>query len=47
MSKTSGARRGMVLYEIAGGKFTRIDVAYTEFLRIDVNGTRTMLGMPH
>ena len=39
--------RGVVLYEIVGGRFTRIDVAYSEFVRIDADGARTMLGMPH
>ncbi len=38
---------GVVLYEIEDGRFTRIDVAYSEFLRIDSEGRATSLGMPH
>jgi len=39
--------RGIVLYEIAGGRFTRIDVSYNSFSRTTLRGETLRLGLPH
>jgi hypothetical protein len=39
--------RGVIMYEIAGGKFTRITVAYNSFTHTNLAGQTTELGMPH
>src|SRR5262249_17877709 len=39
--------RGLVLYELEDGKFSRITVAYNSFVRTGVDGSVRDLGMPH
>jgi hypothetical protein len=39
--------RGLVMYEIAGGRFARIDVSYLSFSRTTVEGKTAFLGLPH
>ncbi|MGD8833560.1 MAG: nuclear transport factor 2 family protein [Desulfobacteraceae bacterium] len=39
--------RGLILYEIADGKFTSITVAYNSFTNTKVNGDVIDIGMPH
>ena len=39
--------RGVILYEIAGGKFTCITVAYNSFVNTKVTGETIDMGMPH
>jgi len=39
--------RGLILYEIEGGRFSSITVAYNSFTRTGPDGTVTELGMPH
>ncbi|MFO1402338.1 MAG: nuclear transport factor 2 family protein [Steroidobacteraceae bacterium] len=39
--------RGLVMYEIVGGRFARIDVSYLTFSRTTVDGKTTLLGLPH
>ncbi|MCC7412625.1 MAG: nuclear transport factor 2 family protein [Gammaproteobacteria bacterium] len=39
--------RGLVMYEIAGGRFARIDVSYLTFSRTNLDGRTTLLGLPH
>lgn len=38
---------GVILYQITGGQFSRIRVAYNSFAKTAVDGTRTELGIPH
>jgi len=39
--------RGLIMYEIAHGRFTRITVAYNRFTHTDHEGRKTELGIPH
>lgn len=39
--------RGVIMYEIGGGRFTRITVAYNSFTLTNLAGQTTELGMPH
>lgn len=39
--------RGIVFYEIEGGRFTKITVAYNSFLRTTLSGKVIDMGMPH
>ncbi|HBF31630.1 nuclear transport factor 2 family protein [Rhizobium sp.] len=39
--------RGVILYKIAAGKFSKIVVAYNSFINTKVNGEHIMMGMPH
>ena len=39
--------RGLVMYEIVGGRFARIDVSYLSFSRTGIDSRTTFLGLPH
>jgi hypothetical protein len=39
--------RGLILYELDGGRFRSITVAYNSFSRTAADGTRDELGIPH
>jgi hypothetical protein len=39
--------RGLIMYEVADGKFTSITVAYNSFTNTKVNGDVIDIGMPH
>lgn len=38
---------GLVMYQVEGGRFRDIKVAYLSFLKIDLNGVTHALGMAH
>ena len=39
--------RGVIMYRLEGGKFSDICVAYNSFIRTDLAGRQTDLGIPH
>jgi hypothetical protein len=39
--------RGLILYELDGGRFRSITVAYNSFAHTDASGARHELGIPH
>lgn len=39
--------RGLIMYELRGGRFATITVAYNSFTRTDVDGSVRELGIPH
>jgi hypothetical protein len=39
--------RGLIMYWLQNGKFTKIKVAYFSFIYTDLEGKRTDLGIPH
>ena len=39
--------RGIILYDLGDGKFTRIRVAYNTFDRIAPDGSASPFGIPH
>jgi SnoaL-like domain len=38
---------GVIMYQLAKGKFTDLKVAYLSFARTDLKGKKTELGIPH